>query len=66
MPLFIQMSACHKFGWINTDKLSMAPPLMYLREIWTKIQLFSFDEMQLICRLSNGGNFVSASNGWRF
>ena len=60
MPLFIQQSACHQFGWLNAGILSMAPPLMYLREIWTKTQLISFDEMQLKCHMPNGGNFVSA------
>ena len=37
-------------------------PLIYLREIWTKIHFFSFDEMQLKCRLSNADNVVSVSN----
>ena len=66
MPLSIQMSACHQFSWLNTGILSIAPPLINLREIWTKSQFFSFDEMQLKCRLSNVGNFVSVSNVLKF
>ena len=40
----------------------MTNPIIYLREIRTKIQFFSFDEMQSKCRLSIASNFVSVSN----